>query len=415
MADRVPAFTVSCPKQGDASGARGASCGRSGQVDDISKSVKLFEQLEKAALQHARLADSLSRYATLADQFGAATSALDRIRDQMAAHAKLPESFLDSISALAIPAFDVSNSISKMFDSLQLDNSRWAAISAKLTPDWSEVMRATDALRMPLLPAESHLAKLFDFSAIAEASLRLVPPEGFALKLKLPELARVEVLARHEAFGGQYRAFFEDLAAGEAGVMELPKQLTELPVVEYLNQSVLVASTSEVERREVAVETEDDEELREELAREVSDELTELVAVANPTLIGILAGARAAFDSRHPDFIRHFTTSYRELFGHLLRQLAPDESVKSWSQDPAHFDKGKPTRRARLLYITRNLRSTFGGFLNADVSAALSFFDSFNAGTHAIVPTFTPEEVVELRVRMEGLLRLMLIAARLGR
>ena len=68
----------------------------------------------------------------------------------------------------------------------------------------------------------------------------------------------------------------------------------------------------------------------------------------------MLRGATQTIYSQNPDHCRHFASSHRELCTHILHTLAPDISVKDWTHDLAHFDKGNPTRKARLLYIARN-------------------------------------------------------------
>src|SRR5262249_47466378 len=145
-----------------------------------------------------------------------------------------------------------------------------------------------------------------------------------------------------------------------------------------------------------------------ELAVETSDHLTMLISDLNPELTHLLNGAREAYASRHTDYVRHFVTSYRELFTHILHALSPDEEVAKWTKEPTHFHNKRPTRKARLLFITRDIGSVFGGFLNANVEAVLAFIDVFQKGTHGINPAFTDEQLTDMKNRTEGLLRFML-------
>jgi hypothetical protein len=83
--------------------------------------------------------------------------------------------------------------------------------------------------------------------------------------------------------------------------------------------------------------------------------------------------------------------------------------VKAWTPDPTDYHQGRPTRKARLRYITRNLHVVFGGFLQADVHAAIEFLEIFQKGTHDLESKLTLEEIALLRTRVEGLLRFLLV------
>ena len=103
-------------------------------------------------------------------------------------------------------------------------------------------------------------------------------------------------------------------------------------------------------------------------------------------------GAIEAFHSDNSDKVRHFSISIRELYTHLIYNLAPDEDIKKWTSDKGNYDdKGRPTRRARLLFICRNINNKpFNSFVKKDVDATLAFIDIFQKGTHGIDPVFSP-------------------------
>jgi hypothetical protein len=224
----------------------------------------------------------------------------------------------------------------------------------------------------------------------------------------LDDSARGALADAHSNFEEEYQAFFSTITRNSATILKFPPALTELPAVEYLNQAALVASTSECdtdgEIRESISTT------REENATDAADDqLVELLKSVDPGLLKLLFGARAAIESTHPDYVRHFAASQRELFTYILHLLAPDDHVQAWASDPRDYHNSRPTRKTRLRYITRNLQDTFGGFLSADVAAVLEFVKAFQKGTHGLDPGFTPDQVLDLKARMEVLIRFLLL------
>lgn len=84
--------------------------------------------------------------------------------------------------------------------------------------------------------------------------------------------------------------------------------------------------------------------------------------------------------------VRHAAVSLRELCMHVLHDLAPDDTVRAWSQDPNHYHEGCPTRQARVLYICRHVNyGPYGRYLKKSVNATVAFFDALN-GLHEVRP-----------------------------
>jgi len=126
-------------------------------------------------------------------------------------------------------------------------------------------------------------------------------------------------------------------------------------------------------------------------------------------LCALLAGAREACTSSNPEASRHVLTSLRELFTQVLHALAPDDDVRSWAQGSEYFHDGRPTRRARLLYISRSINAgAFTKFVENDVSAMLAFLDALNAGTHSVESSLSPVQLNSAVARTESLLVFLL-------
>jgi Predicted pPIWI-associating nuclease len=203
------------------------------------------------------------------------------------------------------------------------------------------------------------------------------------------------------------RSYRELIAAAETQpslVARLPL-LTAYPPVEYFRhiqalESVSAAPTLDAEGVAASVDAS---------LEEAVPSIDDLLRRFNPSLCPLLDGARKSLVSRNPDRIRHVTTSLRELFTQVLHSLASDREVGSWTSQPDHFHNGRPTRRARLLYVCRNINEgPFIDFVRDDVNATLSFVDSLSSGTHTVEFRLSPAQLKSTVARMESLLVFLL-------
>ena len=133
------------------------------------------------------------------------------------------------------------------------------------------------------------------------------------------------------------------------------------------------------------------------------------------SLVQLWEGARGAFDSSNPDRVRHFAVSLRELFTHVLQQLAPDDKVRQWSTSPDLFSDNRPTRKARLLFICRDISNgSFIDFIEKDIAAVLELVKLFQRATHQVIVPYTEAQLEALMIRMESSIRFMLEISQLG-
>jgi hypothetical protein len=134
-----------------------------------------------------------------------------------------------------------------------------------------------------------------------------------------------------------------------------------------------------------------------------------LLLLFDETLHPLLLGARASIDDGNPDSSRHVMTSLRELMTQVLHGLAPDDDVRNWSTDAQHYHQGRPTRRARMLYICRGINSgALVGFIQADVSAGLALVELLNGSTHVVRSQLTRDQLRSVVARAESLLSFLL-------
>ena len=187
----------------------------------------------------------------------------------------------------------------------------------------------------------------------------------------------------------------------------VPTSFSHLTSREYLNNSFLFQSTYR-----------DDLQNIDYFEKENYDSNSLLIEYLNelkPDLKNLYSGAIEALNSNNSDKIRHYSSSLKELFTHIIHMLSPDLDIKKWSKDPAHFDKNRPTRRARLLYITRNINSkNFNDFIESDIKSTLEFINLFQEGTHSISPSFTNSQLKIMKTKMESTLIYLIEASKIN-
>jgi hypothetical protein len=139
-----------------------------------------------------------------------------------------------------------------------------------------------------------------------------------------------------------------------------------------------------------------------DLQAHIDADLIPSLEALKPGLVRMLHGAREALASKNPDRVRQFVISNRELLTHVLHALAPDKEVKLWIPSPDLVENGRPTRRARLLYIARHINhEPFAEFVEADVAAAVATFKLLHKGAHEIEAGFTDSQAIALLQKVE--------------
>lgn len=149
--------------------------------------------------------------------------------------------------------------------------------------------------------------------------------------------------------------------------------------------------------------------LRDEIQYENEVDLNRFLSKLDKGLYSMWEGAIEAYHSENPDRIRHFSSSLRELFTHVLHILSPEEEVKNWIKDESLLHNGRPTRRARLLYVCRNINNyPFEDFVEKDVNSTLAVIDMFQEGTHKISSNFSEKQLLALKCKAECTIKFLL-------
>jgi hypothetical protein len=129
----------------------------------------------------------------------------------------------------------------------------------------------------------------------------------------------------------------------------------------------------------------------------------------NSDLVNLWDGANQSLASNNPDKVRHFSTSVRELMTQVIHHLSPDNEVKKWTSNKEHYKDGRPTREARLLYISRDINvDGFQKFVQKDISATIEFLNLFQEGTHKLKSSFTEKQLLALKAKAESTLNFLI-------
>jgi len=153
--------------------------------------------------------------------------------------------------------------------------------------------------------------------------------------------------------------------------------------------------------------------LQRQLVTEVEEETSicvSLLLAVDPGLARPYKGARDALCGTNPDRTRHILSSLRELWNHLLRRIAPDEDVLAWAPKGENdlLHDGRPTRKARVLYVCRDLNhAPLKEFLVHDTRALVKMVELFNR-VHELDSELTDEQLRALLLRTDSWLAYIL-------
>ena len=254
--------------------------------------------------------------------------------------------------------------------------------------------------------------------ALCDTSLRLAATERFMagidfeairgrFQIEMPVIAGLESSIAH-------------VAASYGGLAESIREISDIT---RLPAFVLPGATREIYTTSFALETlrpwgdrdEDEAETEIQLVAEAELETSGCIALlqqVDPGLARPYIGARDALYGNNADRARHILSSLRELWNHLLRRLAPDDLVATWipgvsnQKDLPH--DGKPTRRARVLYVCRELNNDpLTDFLMHDTRALVKMIELFNR-VHELETALTDEQLRAILLRTDSWLMYIL-------
>ena len=259
------------------------------------------------------------------------------------------------------------------------------------------------------LPRMERITHLGIYSALELSRGRRV-----STRLAIDDSVVKSMASTHLDFSRSYAGLLRTLNESVSESVRLSPAILTLPPVEHYNASRLMVEFFPLEDSdEVLADESEDESESLGLTLETEYGIEDLLGELDERLITPWSGAINAIMSGNPDRVRHAAVSMRELFTQILDILAPNSEVIGWSNDPNHLHDGRPTRRARLLYIchTSNHQG-FSKFLQKDIDSYLEMTSLFQTGVHSLDSPFSDGQMIALRVRIEGAIRLLIEAAR---
>jgi hypothetical protein len=260
-----------------------------------------------------------------------------------------------------------------------------------------------EARRLALM---RHYSDVTELSLIAQEHLRQLDWEAIRLATGTGHMISTTASSFSKLLEN-YEHLFQSFEKTEYKMASFPPFVSILPPVEIITGSDFLATIS---RRERSPSPQQIEESQTHVAQDVEGSLEDLLDRLNPELVPLWQGAKTALKSHNPDRHRHIVVSLRELVTHVLHQTAPDDRIHSWTADPSFFDKGRPTRQARLHYICRDLNhEPFEQFVARDISAHLELIRILQRGTHDLSIRLTDEQLNALVIRTESLIRFILV------
>ena len=291
---------------------------------------------------------------------------------------------------------------SRIAESLAATHQSWLERIKPIQHDFSNLSQLQASAKLALcdtslrLAATERLMADIDFEAIRNR-----------FQIDMPVISGLESSIAHVA----------------ASYGSLAESLREISDITRLPAFVLPGATREIYTTSFALESlrpwderdEEDAETEIQLVAEAELETSGCIALlqqVDPGLARPYIGARDALHGSNADRARHILSSLRELWNHLLRRLAPDEFVAAWipgitnHKDLLH--EGKPTRRARVLYVCRELNNDpLTDFLMHDTRALVKLIELFNR-VHELETELTDEQLRAILLKTDSWLMYIL-------
>lgn len=261
------------------------------------------------------------------------------------------------------------------------------------------------------LALDCHYNDVIEAALIAQKRAELLNWDNIGTSIGIPSEMISPAVHSFSDLLETYHELFRSLNGAEHKFASLPPFASKFPPVEIITSSNFLRTISREETPQKPVEDVGEiEEIESHINEEIEASPEELLDQAVPSLVPLWEGAKQSLTSDNPDRHRHTIVSLREIVTHLLHHLAPDEDIRSWTTDDSLYHEGRPTRRARLLFICRDLNhGPFQVFLEKDVSAHIELIQILQRGTHKLDIELTQEQLSALVIKTGSLIRFILV------
>jgi len=244
------------------------------------------------------------------------------------------------------------------------------------------------------------------YTDLSKHSLAFGSWDKLGMQIVLQENEKKKIASVFNGLDKSYTNFISAAQKEPESFTTITPSITRImPVEHFMGSNLMEVITVEEEQRE-----ESTKEAVQHISHDNEVSLHIYLPKVKNGLVNMWIGAVQTLQSDNLEKQRHFIISLRELFTHVMHELAPDKNIKTWSQDPSHYDKqNRPTRKARLEYIYRGINNKqFGTFFSKDIEATLTFIDIFQKATHSIENNFTDEQLLAIKAKAETTLNFML-------
>ncbi len=380
------------------------------QITEIKRSAEYMEKVMSIPSVFKGLDKHLERMASIPS----VSKGLDRHLERMASIPSVSKGFDKYMRQIASAALTLDilpklNILSPPVRAMTEANISILAMREDIFLDSMSMTRSLLQNRQGIQEIMKSLSAPLDTSAMLSASLiaqsKLFELQRFPLGAAINAAASLQESLRLDLdkFTISYKSLV-DFTDDQPSIIEtLKPDIIQYPSREVFREAELLEQITVPEDEQVVLEEYEVITIPEE--RTLEDRLGEI----NSDLLNLLQGARAALNADNPDRARHVTVSLRELIGRVLHQFAPKDKIKAWSTDHSYYDEeGKPTRRARLLYICREINSDpLSKFVDVDVKSVLTLIQVLNAETHVIPCRLTDRQLQALVGRTESCLQFL--------
>lgn len=367
-----------------------------------------------------------------------AKTALAKLHRDMVAIDRLTKSssptLLDQIERTLEP-FRHPSEISRALESLGVANRLINIYDAN--QHWQEMLRqSTVTSHITESLNAAHQSWVDRINHINDASERFSRLQGHSrldmsnISLQLTATERLMSQIDFEAISSRFHIEMSVITALERSIAHttesygrIADSLRDISDITRLPAFVLPGATREIYNTEITLgflspsdkSDEDDTEKGIQLFAGVELETpscVDLLQQVDPELVRLYIGANQALNSNNADRARHILSSLRELCNNVLWRLAPDDLVSAWivrnKMKKELIHEGRPTRRARILYICREIdNEPLSEFLTHDTKAFVKLIELFNK-VHKLESRLTDEQLRAIFHRTESGLKYIL-------
>ena len=259
------------------------------------------------------------------------------------------------------------------------------------------------------LALKDHFTRIAESALLAQERLLSVPWNSIGSATSMNARYFMPISDHFTTLVYRYKSLIDSFKERENFMASFPPIISHGPPIEILTSAKVLGSLSLALPDDGYSEV--DLQIESKITNEFESSFDKLLEKLNPQLNTLWLGAKESLRSENPDRPRHILFSLRELVDHVLRTLAPNEQIKKWTDDPSHFHEGRPTRKARILYVCRNINhGPFTDFINADVKTSIEFIALFQRG-HELEVSFSEKQLSTLVTRTGSFLRFLLLTS----